>query len=124
LSFEMDDEEGLVRVRGAGLWTPEQTAIHFIELHRAIIGLRAVRRKVLVLVDLREAAVQSAETAAAVRDGTARMYREADYVAIVHASQLVAMQMKRAAAVPNLAAFDAMDAALGWLRARRDAMAR
>jgi hypothetical protein len=123
LSFEMDDAENLVRVRGTGLWTPDQTAIHFIELHRAIRALRAVHRKVLVLVDLREAAVQTSETATAVRDATARIYRAADYVAIVYASQLVAMQMKRAAQIPQLATFNDMDQALDWIRARREAMA-
>jgi hypothetical protein len=122
LCFEMDDVETIVRVRGTGLWTPEQTIIHFIALHRAILGLRAVRRKVLVLVDLRKAAVQTAETADAVRDGTARLYRDADFVAVVCESQLVAMQMKRAAQVPNLAIFSDLDAAMAWIREKRDVM--
>jgi hypothetical protein len=123
LTFEMDDAANLVRVCGTGLWTPEQTLIHFLELHRAILGLRAVRRKVLVVVDLRAAAVQTAETAAAVRDGTARIYRDADYVAIVCSSALVAMQMKRAAQVPNLATFAELGEALDWMNERRVALA-
>jgi hypothetical protein len=123
LSFEMDDAESIVRVRGVGLWTPEQAMLHFLALHRAIAGLRAVRRKVLVLVDLREAAVQSAETAEAVSVGTARIYGAADHVAIVHASMLVAMQMKRAAQVPGLASFADLDEALAWIRAKRDVIA-
>lgn len=119
LSFVIDDEEGLIRVAGRGMWTPEQAAIHFIELHRAILGLRAIRKPVLVLVDLREAAVQTAEVAEAVRDGTSRIYRDADHVAVVYASTLVILQIKRAARVPNLASFQDMDEAMTWLRARR-----
>ncbi len=122
LTFEMDHRDGLVRVRGTGLWTPEQVSVHFVALRRAIDGLRAIRQPVLVLVDLRQAAVQMMHVAQAVTDGTSRIYGNADYVALVAGSTLLGMQMKHMAKVPNFAVFSEMEPALDWLAARRGAL--
>lgn len=53
--------------------------------------------------------------------GTGRIYRDADYVAVVYASTLVILQIERAAQVPNLSSFQDMDEAMAWIRASRDA---
>ena len=119
LSFEMDHREGFIRVRGTGLWTAEQASVHFVKLRQAVEGLRAIRQPVLVLVDLSRAAVQPSDVAEAVSHGTARMYRDADFVALIASSVLLGMQMKRAAKVSNFAVFTEMDPALEWLAARR-----
>lgn len=119
LTFAMDDRNGLIRVRGVGMWTAEQADAHFIELRRAIEGLRAIRRPVLVLVDLSAANVQTGEVAEAISDGTARIYRDADFVALVAGTALLGLQMKRAAKVPNFAVFSELRPALDWLALRR-----
>lgn len=119
LSFEMDREGGFIRVRGTGMWTVEQASAHFIALHHVIGTLRAIRQPVLVLVDLSAAAVQTAAVAEQVGEGTARIYREADFVALVAGTTLLALQMKRASKAPNLAVFNDMAPAIGWIEARR-----
>jgi len=122
LGFEMDRREGFVRVYGTGMWTPEQASVHFVKLRQAIQGLRAIRQPALVLVDLSRAAVQTAEVAEAVSHGTTMIYRDADFVSLVTPSALLALQMKRAAKVPNLAVFGEIGPALDWLAARRAEM--
>jgi hypothetical protein len=122
LNFEMDRERGFICVRGTGMWTPEQASVHFVKLRQAIGGLRAIRQPVLVLVDLTGALVQTAGVAEAVSHGTARIYNDADFVALVAASVLLGLQMKHAAKVPNFAVFSEMDLALEWLAARRAEM--
>lgn len=122
LSFEMDHREGFIRVRGTGMWTPEQASVHFVQLRQAIEGLRAIRQPVLVLVDLSRANVQTGEVAEAITHGTSRIYNDADYVALVAASVLLAMQMRHAAKAPNLAVFTDMMLAMDWLVARRAEM--
>jgi hypothetical protein len=118
LTFDMDHREGFIRVCGTGLWTPEQAAVHFIALRQAIEGLRAIRQPVLVLVDLSAAAVQTASVAEAVSDGTMRIYRDADYVALIAGTTLLRLQMKRSAKVENLEIFNEAEQAVTWLRAR------
>lgn len=119
LTFEIDRPEGLIRVRGTGLWTAAQASVHFVKLRHAIESLRAIRLPVLVLVDLSESAVQTADVAEAVSHGTASIYRDADFVALVAGSALLGMQMKRAAKVPNMAVFNDVAPALAWLETRR-----
>lgn len=122
LSFEMDHREGVIRVRGVGMWTPEQASVHFVKLRQAIEGLRAIRQPVLVLVDLTRATVQTGEVAEAISHGTARIYNAADYVALVAGSVLLGMQMKHAAKVTNFSVFTDMALAQDWLAARRAEM--
>ena len=115
LSFSIGERSGVVHVTGAGLWTPEQVERHFRSLD---LALRTVRRKhglARTLVDLREAAVQTAETAQMMKDATARIYQPGDRAAAICATQLLAMQIRRAAQVHQLATFIDHDAALNWL---------
>ncbi len=119
LTFEMDHREGIIRVRGTGMWTPEQASAHFVALHHAIESLRAIRQSVFVLVDLSGAVVQTAAVAEEVRAGTARIYGETDFVALIAGTALLAMQMKYVAKAPNMAVFSEMAPAMGWIQARR-----
>jgi hypothetical protein len=57
--------------------------------------------------------------AEAVRHGTARIYRDADFVAVVIAPILLGIQMKRASSARNVALFGEMTQALEWLAQRR-----
>ena len=119
LTFEMDHVEGFIRVFGTGIWTPEQASVHFVQLRQAVEGLRAIRQPVLVLVDLTAADLQPTAVAEAVRHGTARVYRDADFVAVVVASILLGIQMKRASSARNVALFGEVTQALDWLAQRR-----
>lgn len=115
LSFDINEHDGFATVAGAGMWTPAQAEAHFRDLDRAITRLRRIHGSVRVLVDLREASVQTAETAGVVRNWTGRIYRGVDRVAVVCATALLAMQMKRAADIETLATFHEIELARAWI---------
>lgn len=119
LTFEMDHDRGFIRVCGTGVWTPEQASVHFVKLRQAVEGLRAIRQPVLVLVDLSGAALQPSEVTEAVSHGTGRIYSDADFVAVVVASILLGVQIKRASQARNVTLFGEIDGALAWLAAKR-----
>jgi hypothetical protein len=114
LGFEIDG--GLIRVSGNGIWSPEQAATHFRNLERAVGKVRRDHGKVSVLVDLRQAAVQPSETAAIIHEETTRIYSEADRIAIVCPTALLALQMKRGVNIASLATFHEMEPALRWVQ--------
>lgn len=119
LSFKADLVDGFVTVSGTGMWSAERAATHFRDLERAILKIRREHGAVRVLVDLHAAAVQTAETAAVVREWTGRIYRAADRVAVVCATALLAMQIKRMADVDTLATFHEIGPAEQWIGPRR-----
>ena len=86
LSFTVDERAALVRVTGRGMWSAERTATHFNTLDKALQRMRRQRGDARVLVDLREAAVQTAQTAEVMKQWTARIYRDVDRVAVVCAT--------------------------------------
>lgn len=110
------EENDILHVSGTGLWSPALADRHFCELHRLVLNRRAAGQAVLVLVDLRRAPVQTTATAQIIREQTARIYRDADRVALVCAAALIAMQMKHVAQIENMSTFDAIEPALLWLR--------
>ncbi|WP_041391678.1 hypothetical protein [Sphingobium sp. SYK-6] len=115
LAFEVRERDGCVRVFGAGLWSPDEAQAHFRALEQTILKLRRERAPVRVLVNLREAAVQTAQTADLMRTWTARIYRAADRVAVVCATTLLALQIRHVANVPNLATFQDVFLAEEWI---------
>lgn len=115
LSFAVGPGRKYIRVTGSGLWTADQAETHFHKLGIALRKMRAELGRALVLVDLREALVQPAATTVAMTRETARIYEVRDRVAVVCATALLAMQIKRVAAVYDLATFTDCDAALAWL---------
>lgn len=115
LSFDVADD-GFITVAGSGLWTPERTAEHFRDLERAVLAVRREGKQVRVLVDLRAASVQTAETAAIMQQWTGRIYKVADRVAVVCATALLAMQIKRAANIETLSTFHEIEPAKAWIR--------
>ena len=117
LSFEVDHREGLITVLGSRMWSPERTETHFRDLERAVLKVRREHGEVRVLVDLREASVQMPQTAAVVLVWTTRIYQTADRVAVVCASGLLALQIKRAANVETMATFHELEPAKCWIEA-------
>jgi len=115
LGFEIDHEDGLVTVTGTGMWSAAHAAAHFQELERAVLKLRREHGSVRVLVNLRGAAVQTRDTAAVMRAWTGRIYRVADRVAVVCATALLALQIKRHAEIDTMATFHELAAAQAWV---------
>lgn len=124
LAITTEDEPGIVRVTGRGLWTPDEVDSHFDELDPILQAERRARGGALVLVDLHGAPVQPIAVADRIRFHTSRMYRPEDRVAIIVRSSFVKVQMKRAAAVAHLEVFISPDAARIWLTAHVRAAAR
>jgi|GEM_PF-2432291 len=118
LSFNVDLDDGYVTVAGSGMWTAERAEQHFRNLQYAVLKLRREHRRVLVLVDLRAAAVQTPETAAIIHAWTGRIYRSVDRVAVVCATALLALQIKRASDIETLATFHELAAAEAWIGSR------
>ena len=117
LSFTVDERAALVRVTGSGMWSAERTATHFNNLDKALRRMRQQRGGARVLVDLREAAVQTAQTAQVMKQWTGRIYRDVDRVAVVCATALLALQIKHSAQVPDLATFLQVEPAQAWVLA-------
>ena len=92
--FSMTSSDGLLRVRGVGFFTTEGAGSHFDELSRQLAAVRS-RGTVKVLVDLREAVVQSQEVAAFISSRTASIYGPSDRVAILVGTMLQKVQMQR-----------------------------
>jgi hypothetical protein len=121
LSFTVDERAALVRVTGRGMWSAERTATHFNTLDKALQRMRRQRGGARVLVDLREATVQTAQTAEVMKQWTARIYRDVDRVAVVCATALLALQIKHSAQVPDLATFLQVEPAQAWVLADKAA---
>jgi hypothetical protein len=117
LSIDADRIDGIIHVTGIGFWTPEQVDRHFGQLRRVIDARRVPGDDVRVLVDLRAAPAQSPETAARIGLATETIYEASDRVAIVLASSLAKLQMRRVVQRARHEMFISPDAALTWLRA-------
>jgi hypothetical protein len=104
-----------VEVRGHGLWSVSYLDTHFNRLDSTLQSFRTLARGAKVLVDLSGAAVQPPGTADRIAYWTARLYRESDRVAIVAASSLMKVQMRRTAMIARRELFLSRDAALAWL---------
>jgi len=115
-SIRFIDYVQYVSVQGTGYWSPAYVDEHFSELGTMLDRVRKAR-KVRVLVELTQAAVQGEETARRVSHWTAKLYREEDRVAIVLASSLLKAQMRRVAIIADRELFLSRTAALTWLLA-------
>ena len=115
LSIDLDRMIGIIRVRGVGMWTPEQAQVYFDEMARITEPMRAIKAPVRVLIDLREAPVQSAATANAMANGQINYDRQRDRVAFVCLSKLFAMQLKRGVPSIHSGYFESEEDALAWL---------
>jgi hypothetical protein len=117
LALGYDRTLGAMRLTGRGLFSIEQVEAYFTHYRRLAERMRRERGAVRVLADLREAAVQSVEVAGYVRDRGEGLRREEDRFAVVLASSLVKLQMRRVVGSPQHAFFLSPAAAETWLRA-------
>jgi hypothetical protein len=117
LRTEIDQQANIIRVLGRGLWSERYARAHFEELEWTLQRTRATRAPVRVLVDIREAAVQTPETTQCLADATDRLYKPGDRIAIVVASSLLKLQMRRATNASIHEIFISLNAAETWLSA-------
>ncbi|WP_109809076.1 hypothetical protein [Sphingosinithalassobacter portus] len=113
-------EDGVLRVTGSGAWNRMQLTGHFARLHELIRPVRERGEPLLALIDMRGITEMPDEIVAVIDRETARLYQEQDRVAVMVASSLVKMQMKRAAEKAQREFFLSAKAALTWLTAYRD----
>jgi hypothetical protein len=97
LSFTAVPGEPFVQVTGTGLWSPAEIERHFRDLDKVLRSIRARHGSARLLIDMSEAKVQTAESAAALDRWTGLTYRERDIVAVICTSTLLAMQTRRTA---------------------------
>lgn len=109
---------GVVYVVGRGFWTDDIVDRHFVELRRTAALARRNVDKVRVLVDLREASVQSPPVAARIKTETRLVWTEADRIAVVLQSTLAKIQINRVVDSSNHASFIAVEDARRWLGLR------
>ncbi|PZU11778.1 hypothetical protein [Sphingomonas sp.] len=117
VEISIADEGSIVRVDGAGSWRLDYLDGHFERLEHMLLAIRRARRRVRVLVDLRQAVVQSAAVAERIQYWTDRLYEAEDRVAIVVASSLLKSQMRRVAAITQREFFLSESAGRTWLMA-------
>lgn len=106
---------GVIRVLGQGQWSTEQLELHFTALGGLIEERRRAGDKILVLADLRDSLVQDGAVVERLGRATSGIYRDGDRIAVVVASSLLKMQLKRVANVANVEFFVSMNAARTWL---------
>ncbi len=114
-SISIETHGAYLRVLGKGLWSAAFIDDHFGALERQVEELRQRERRARVLVNLCEAMIQPAETAARIRHWTGLIYREQDKVALVVASSLLKSQMRRVAVIADRELFLSEANALAWL---------
>jgi len=115
LSFNAAAGEPFIQVTGIGLWSPPEIERHFRELGKVLRAVRARHGFARLLIDMSDARVQTAESAAALDRWTGLTYRERDEVAVICTSTLLAMQTRRTTKIYRRAVFTEKNAAVAWL---------
>ena len=115
-------QTGLARVSviGRGMWSPGYCDQHFSALGVMLERVRKHSGGVRVLVQIKEAPVQSAATIERVVHWTKIIYAVGDRVAIVVASSLMKSQMRRIHMAAKREIFVSETAARAWLDAQND----
>lgn len=116
-TFDVVPLESFIRVTGRGFWTVEEIDAHFAELELALDASRQSLGAATVLVDLRDAPVQTAAVTERLGWWTGRLYQAQDRVAIILASSLLKSQMRRIPMAAKRELFLSPMAALTWLTA-------
>jgi hypothetical protein len=94
--LQISETRRFICIKGNGHFTAEEVADHFHKLELMILERRASCEDVRVLIDLRGAATQTNAIAMSIAEATNRIYSgSTDRVAIVVASALLKLQLKR-----------------------------
>ncbi len=115
LAISAAQGDPFILVTGCGLWSPDDVERHFRALDKALRIMRARVGAARVLVDLSDAAVQTAEATAVMNHWTSRIYRARDQVALICGTTLLAMQIRREAKIYQRVLFRKKPEAIAWL---------
>jgi hypothetical protein len=96
LATEVDYGLGIIRGTAIGFWSVQQVDAHFTALDRCVRALHHRGLTVSVIVDMRASApAQSQEVSMRLKAGVTGIYRPGDRVAMVLATSLAKMQLRR-----------------------------
>jgi hypothetical protein len=113
--IHLDRESGAILVEGSGFWTAQVLDAHFDNLYDMVARRRTGGYKIKVLVDLRHGDVQSVDVITKIGARTSQVYETQDRVAIVVATSLFKMQLRRTVKRPLHNFFTSLPEAQGWL---------
>lgn len=96
MASEVDQANGVIRATASGFWSVAQVDAHFAMLALSVRAIQQRGLAVSVIVDLRTAApAQSQEVSVRLKAGITGIYHTGDRVALVLATSLAKMQMRR-----------------------------
>jgi hypothetical protein len=95
ISAVIDWRVGLIRIVATGFWSRRQTTEHFAAYRQWAERIHASGLCLSLIVDMREAPPQSQEIADILRRGTTGTYRPGDRCAMIVASSIAKLQMRR-----------------------------
>ena len=116
-SITLDRATGIVRVSGLILATPSDVDRYVAELDSVVREARLLSGKARVLADLRHSPVRSQDAAERLRHHNSSLYRPGERVALLVASALLALQLKRNLVADLQAVFVSEAEAEAWLLA-------
>lgn len=117
ITMDVDPVSGRINVIGTGYWSPSYIDSHFKRVADLVRSHRSAGIPIRVLVDLRKSDVQSRDTIEHLGRNTAQIYNAGDKVALLMASSLGTMQMRRAAHGTPPGFFASLEDAEDWLAA-------
>lgn len=110
-----DRSTNFLRVVGRGFWTMDHAVEHLRGFEILLHEGRRMARPSRTLVDLREAAVLAPDVADYVHNTIRVMYRPPERAAILVASTLAKLQMRRGLNPETHQLFTSLDEAMRWL---------
>lgn len=105
----------VVRITCSGFWSQEEAIVYLGRIAHTVKAARLNRIGARVLVDNRNAAVQTFAVLGQVSAMVADVYQSTDYLAIVVASPLLKRQMERLPSKSVTRVFEDIDQASDWL---------
>ncbi len=117
--FEIDEQDQILRVKTAGFWSLDEADQFIAEFGRVLEGFRRRFGQANILMDARESAVQSPETAQRLQSLRELFPLSGDKFAMVVGSALKKMQVSRGFSTEDSLAFLSIEDAESWLKASR-----
>lgn len=117
LALSYQTESRFILVSGRGMWSPRQLDEHLRDFADLVAQLRRQQIRIRVLVDLKDAAIQTPEVTRVLAHGTRDCHREGDRVAVLVPGSLAKMQMRRILGTHYHNYFVSESAARLWLSA-------
>ena len=117
MSAQIDVATGQIRATASGTASPTQVRAYFRDLGAGIARIHDAGRNVSALIDLRGSAVPPPEMAAIIEEATRTLYRGDDRVAMVVATSMMKLGLRRTLDARCHDFFLSLTAAQTWLSA-------